>query len=224
MRTNRPVIAASLTALALLTAGCSSTSSTTSAGAGAGSTTPAASTSASSSMTDTMSARPSTGGDMTKPFGAACANVPASGKGSFTGMATDPVATAASNNPLLSTLVAAVGAAGLGDTLNGLKDVTVFAPSNDAFAKIKPADLAALLKNNQELTKILTHHVVPKRLTAADLATGGPFKTVAGDEIKTAGSGESFTIGGGGAKVLCGNVQTANATVYIIDSVLTPGM
>ena len=73
--------------------------------------------------------------DMTAmPFGPGCAAVPADGAGSFSGMATDPVATAASNNPLLSTLVTAVGKAGLGETLNTAKDITVFAPTNDAFA------------------------------------------------------------------------------------------
>ena len=78
---------------------------------------------------------------MAPPFGAACAAVPKDGKGSFTGMATDPVATAASNNPLLSTLVTAVKDAGLVDTLNSAPEVTVFAPTNDAFAKIPAATL-----------------------------------------------------------------------------------
>ena len=71
---------------------------------------------------------------MTEPFGAGCAAVPTTGKGSFDGMSQDPVATAASNNPALSTLVTAVKAAGLVDTLNTTKDITVFAPTNDAFA------------------------------------------------------------------------------------------
>ena len=72
----------------------------------------------------------------TEPFGAACSAVPKTGSGSFDGMSQDPVATAASNNPLLSTLVTAVKKAGLVDTLNSAEDITVFAPTNDAFAKI----------------------------------------------------------------------------------------
>lgn len=69
-------------------------------------------------------------------FGPGCASVPADGAGSFAGMAKDPAATAASNNPALSTLVAAVKAAGLVDTLNGPGPFTIFTPTNDAFAKI----------------------------------------------------------------------------------------
>jgi len=229
MTTKRTVLAAGLSALALCTtAACSSTSSTTTAaGAGAASTPASSSAAASPSMTDTMSASPSmsdsmsASGDMTKPFGTACSAVPATGAGSFTGMAADPVATAASHNPLLSTLVAAVTAAGLGDTLNSAKDITVFAPTNDAFAKIPSADLKKVLADKATLTKILTHHVIGQKLTPADLAKGGPFKTLAGDTVMVKGSGEDFTVADS-AKVLCGNVQTANATVYIIDTVLMP--
>ena len=82
---------------------------------------------------------------MDKPFGPACSAVPKDGAGSFDGMAKDPVATAASNNPALSTLVTAVKQAGLVDTLNNAKDITVFAPTNDAFAKIPKADLDKVL-------------------------------------------------------------------------------
>jgi uncharacterized surface protein with fasciclin (FAS1) repeats len=154
-------------------------------------------------------------------FGPACAAVPKDGAGSFAGMAQDPVATAASNNPVLSTLVAAVKQAGLVDTLNGLKGITVFAPTNDAFAKIPKADLDKVLADKALLTKILTYHVVAKSLTPADLATGN-FETVQKGMLTTMGSGQSFTVGTSGAKVVCGNVKTANATVYIIDSVLMP--
>ena len=95
-----------------------------------------------------------------QPFGAACAAVPKSGKGSFDGMSQDPVATAASNNPLLSTLVRAVTKAGLVDTLNNAKGITVFAPTNDAFAKIDKATLDKVLADKATLTAILTEHVV----------------------------------------------------------------
>ena len=79
------------------------------------------------------------------PTGDGCAAVPTDGAGSFAGMAEDPAATAASNNPLLSTLVTAVGEADLVDTLNGPGPFTIFAPTNDAFAKIPAADLDAVL-------------------------------------------------------------------------------
>ncbi|SNS01362.1 Uncaracterized surface protein containing fasciclin (FAS1) repeats [Streptosporangium subroseum] len=153
------------------------------------------------------------------PFGAACSAVPASGEGSFTGMADDPVATAASNNPLLSTLVTAVQKAGLGDTLNSAEDITVFAPTNDAFAKIPKETLDKVLADKKTLTDILTYHVVQGRKTPADLANGS-FTTLQGGTVTTTGSGEDFKANG--AAVLCGNVSTRNATVYIIDTVLMP--
>ncbi len=154
------------------------------------------------------------------PFGAACSAVPATGAGSLTGMATAPVATAASNNPVLSTLVTAVSAAKLGDTLNGATDITVFAPTNDAFSAMDKATLdAAMADPSGLLSKVLTYHVVAGRLTPETLA--GTHPTLAGPDLTITGSGQSFTVNGK-AMVVCGNVQTANATVYIIDGVLLP--
>jgi uncharacterized surface protein with fasciclin (FAS1) repeats len=153
-------------------------------------------------------------------FGSGCAAVPKDGKGSFNGMATDPVATAAGNNPLLTTLVTAVGAAGLGDTLNTTPDITVFAPVDSAFAKLPPAALkAALADPKGMLTKILTNHVVPGKLSPDMLA--GDHKTLEGGTLKITGSGEAFKVNGSN-NIICGNVPTANATVYIVDGVLLP--
>ena len=154
------------------------------------------------------------------PFGPGCAGVPTEGEGSVEGMADDPVATAASNNPLLKTLVAAVTEAGLGDTLNSAEALTVFAPTDDAFAKIPKKDLNALLADKKALTTVLTHHVVAGKLSPEDVA--GEHETLAGDMITVEGSGEEFTAEG--AAVVCGNVSTANATVYVIDSVMMPAM
>jgi uncharacterized surface protein with fasciclin (FAS1) repeats len=155
------------------------------------------------------------------PFGPGCASVPATGDGSFEGMATAPVATAASANPLLSTLVSAVQAAGLVDTLNSAQDITVFAPSNDAFAKVPAADLQALLANKEMLTQVLTYHVVGQPITPEDLGTAGPFDSLQGAPVEASGSGEEFVVNGA-SNVVCGGVQTSNATVYIVDSVLMP--
>jgi uncharacterized surface protein with fasciclin (FAS1) repeats len=152
-------------------------------------------------------------------FGPGCSSIPSSGAGSFNGMATAPVASAASANPLLKTLVAAVTKAGLVDTLNSAQGITVFAPTDDAFGKIPKKDLNAVLADKATLTKILTYHVVPGQLSPDQLA--GTHKTLEGDQLKVTGSGEDFTVGDG-AKVLCGNIPTANATVYVIDSVLMP--
>jgi uncharacterized surface protein with fasciclin (FAS1) repeats len=155
-------------------------------------------------------------------FGSACAAVPTSGPGSFNGMATAPVASAASANPVLSTLVTAVKKAGLVDTLNSQKAITVFAPTNDAFGKIPPKTLQAVLADKQTLTKILTYHVVAGKLTPDQL--DGTHKTLEGNTLKINGSNPDFKVGADSAAIVCGNVPTANATVYIVDSVLMPKM
>jgi uncharacterized surface protein with fasciclin (FAS1) repeats len=162
----------------------------------------------------------STSGTAMAPFGTGCASVPASGKGSFTGMSTAPVATAASSNPLLSTLVTAVTKAGLVDTLNSAPGITVFAPDNAAFAKIPTATLNSVLGNKAELTKILSYHVVSGHITPAELASGKPIKTLEGSTVMPSKMGSSYEVNS--VPVVCGNVQTANATVYIIGSVLMP--
>ena len=164
----------------------------------------------------------SMGEPMSGPYGALCAAVPTDGEGSVDGMADDPVGTAASNNPLLSTLVAAVTAAELGDTLNSGGPFTVFAPVNSAFDKIDPAALEGVLADTDTLTSILTYHVIPEQLSAADLVAGGTFATVNGGELSFAQVGETIVINGGAAAVQCADVPTANATVFLIDTVLMP--
>ncbi|MFE6889524.1 fasciclin domain-containing protein [Streptomyces sp. NPDC057694] len=181
----------------------------------------ASDSSSSSSSSSKDKASPSEGTSaMSEPFGPGCSSVPKEGSGSFDGMAKDPVATAASNNPALSTLVTAVKKAGLVDTLNNAQNVTVFAPTNDAFAKIPKADLDKVLNDKATLTKILTYHVVGQKLAPKDLANGS-FPTLEKSKLMTSGSGESYKVNGS-ANVVCGNVKTANANVYLIDSVLMP--
>jgi uncharacterized surface protein with fasciclin (FAS1) repeats len=215
------ILAASVAAagLAVGAAACSSSSSTPAASAP---TSSAASTPmpASSSPMASSSAASGAAASTTSDFGPGCASVPKSGAGSFTGMATAPVATAASANPVLSTLVAAVKQAGLVDTLNSADGITVFAPDNAAFAKIPASALKSVLADKPELTKILTYHVVAGRVTPAELASGKTLKTLEGGTVTPAMMGSSYTVNG--ASVVCGNVQTSNATVYIISSVLMP--
>jgi uncharacterized surface protein with fasciclin (FAS1) repeats len=146
-----------------------------------------------------------------EPFGPACSSVPKDGAGSFDGMAKDPVATAASDNPALSTLVTAVKKAGLVDTLNNAGNITVFAPTNDAFAKIPEADLNKVLADKAMLTKVLTYHVVGQELAPQDLEQGS-FETLEESQLTTSGSDESYKVNDS-AKVVCGNVKTANANV-----------
>jgi uncharacterized surface protein with fasciclin (FAS1) repeats len=144
------------------------------------------------------------------------------GDGSIEGMSMDPVAVAASNNPLLTTLVAAVSGqlnpdVDLVDTLNG-DEFTVFAPVDDAFAKIDPATIETLKTDSATLSSILTYHVVPGQIEPADIE--GMHTTVQGADLEVTGSGDDWMVND--AKVICGGVQTANATVYLIDSVLMP--
>ncbi len=169
----------------------------------------------------TMAAPTSAAAMSDAPFGAGCAAVPTdpANAGSFTAMAKVPVGTAAAGNPVLKTLVTAAKQANLVDTLNTLPAGTVFAPTDAAFAKIPQADLAKVLADNKTLTGILTYHVIGEKLTPAQLA--GTHKTVQGTELTVTGSGTSFTVNGA-SMVICGNVQTANAVVYIIDTVLMP--
>ena len=211
-RTRIAAFAAAAT-LPFIIVGCSSSSSTAPAAA------PMTPTMAPTMAPTTAAPSPTMANAAAQTFGAGCAAVPTSGPGSFSGMVTAPVASAASANPVLSTLVVAVKAAGLVDTLNSAQNITVFAPANSAFAKIPAMDLKSVLANKAELTKILTYHVVAGKLTPAQLA--GTHKTLEGGTIKIAGSGSDFTVNGT-AKIVCGNVPTANATVYIIDSVLMP--
>jgi uncharacterized surface protein with fasciclin (FAS1) repeats len=162
---------------------------------------------------------PSATADASAPFGPGCAGLPASGPGSAEAIADQPVASAASQNPQLSTLVSAVTAAGLADTLNNANGITVFAPTNDAFAKIPDATLKSVLADKKALTNILTYHVVPEQPSSADLAQGS-FKTLQGGTITTAASGETITAND--ARVVCGNLKTSNAVVHVIDTVLIP--
>jgi uncharacterized surface protein with fasciclin (FAS1) repeats len=145
-----------------------------------------------------------------------------SGAGSVEGMALDPVAVAASNNPLLTTLTSAVSGklnpkVNLVDTLNG-GEFTVFAPVDEAFAKIDPATIETLKTDDALLSKILTYHVVPGQITPDKIA--GTHATVQGGSVTVTGSGDTLKVDD--ANVICGGVKTKNATVYLIDSVLMP--
>ncbi|GAA2175458.1 cell surface glycolipoprotein Mpt83 [Arthrobacter parietis] len=147
------------------------------------------------------------------------------GDGSVAGMAQDPVATAASNNPLLTQLTAAVSGGinpdvDLVDTLNGSEALTVFAPVDDAFEALDAATVEALQTDADLLSGILTYHVVEGQLAPDEVA--GTHTTLNGAELTVEGEGDSITVGEEGAAVICGGVQTANATVYLIDSILMP--
>lgn len=222
-RTQRKAIAAAgLSAVAILgVAACSSDSSSEASSSSA--------SAASSSASATTSAAPATSA-MADPaaslVGNGCAayaeQVP-SGPGSVAGMAQDPVAVAASNNPMLTTLTSALSGklnpnVNLVETLNGNPGLTVFAPTDEAFAKIDPATIETLKTDSDLLTKILTYHVVEGQASPA--AVVGEHKTLEGGSVSVTGSGADLKVNDAG--LVCGGVKTANATVYMIDTVLMP--
>jgi uncharacterized surface protein with fasciclin (FAS1) repeats len=190
------------------------------------SSTTSSSSSSTTSSSPSMSSSSSSAMAMSGPVGPGCAAYAAanaSGPASVDGMAADPLATAASNNPLLKTLTAAVSGqlnpqVNLVNDLNG-GEFTVFAPVDEAFAKVDPATIESLKTDSATLQKILTYHVVQGRI--APDAIVGTHKTLEGGDVTVAGTPEALTVNGG-TNVICGGVSTANATVYLVDSVLMP--
>jgi uncharacterized surface protein with fasciclin (FAS1) repeats len=144
-------------------------------------------------------------------------------EGTLSGMTDDPVATAASNNPVLTTLVTAVGEAGLVDTLNSADALTVFAPTDCAFAALDAGTLeAALADPTGLLTNVLGFHVVAgEQLDAAALSGRTEVETFSGATLPITVDGETITVGGQ-AEVVVPDIQTANATVHLIDNVMLP--
>jgi uncharacterized surface protein with fasciclin (FAS1) repeats len=206
--------AAGMAAAAVLFTGCSSTSSTATS-------TSSATEAATSSMATTTAAAPAAAG----PVGPGCAGyvekVP-TGPGSVAGMAAANVTAATANNPLLTTLNSALSGklnpnVNLIETLNG-GQFTVFAPTDDAFAKIDPATIEKLKTDKDLLTSILTYHVVPGQAAPAQVV--GEHKTVQGATLNVTGSGDALKVND--ANVVCGGVATTNAQVYLIDTVLMP--
>ncbi len=204
--------------LSLTACGGSATTSGSSAPAAA----PSASSAAPSASASASAGAMDPAANLVGPGCAAYAEQVPTGAGSVEGMALDPVAVAASNNPILTTLTAAVSGklnpkVDLVDTLNG-GEFTVFAPVDDAFAKIDAATIETLKTDDALLSKILTYHVVPGQITPDKIA--GTHATVQGGSVTVGGSGDNLKVDD--ASVICGGVQTKNATVYLIDSVLMP--
>ncbi|EME60951.1 fasciclin domain-containing protein [Amycolatopsis decaplanina] len=211
----RVTLAAGLAAFALMGAACGNDTASNNAAS-----TPAPSSSAMQQPSSSAMADPAK--DLVGPGCAGYAEKVPSGPGSVAGMSADPVAVAASNNPLLKTLVSAVSGklnpkVDLVSTLNG-SEFTVFAPVDDAFAKIDAATIEKLKTDDALLTKILTYHVVPGQI-APDKIVGDQTSVEKG-VVKVTGTKDALKVND--ANVICGGVHTANATVYLIDSVLMP--
>ena len=134
------------------------------------------------------------------------------------------IAVTAGASPALSTLFAAVKAAGLAGTLSGEGDFTVFAPVDEAFAKLPAGTIPTLLKpeNKDQLAAILLRHVLPNRINAADIPRGSTkVKTVGGEEIEVInnGSGVSIRSSAGSARVIKTDIMTSNGVVHLVDTV-----
>ncbi|WP_104175359.1 fasciclin domain-containing protein [Arthrobacter sp. Y81] len=212
---------AGVAAAALLSLTACGGSATTANSSSAPASTPSASSMA-PSPSASSSAAMDPAANLVGPGCAGYAEQVPDGAGSVAGMALDPVAVAASNNPLLKTLTAAVSGklnpkVDLVDTLNG-SEFTVFAPVDDAFAKIDAATIETLKTDDALLSKILTYHVVPGQITPDKIV--GTHKTVQGGSVTVTGTKDALKVDD--ASVICGGVKTANATVYLVDSVLMP--
>lgn len=227
MRTKKPwlTLLALLATLSLVAAACGDDEDTATDTGDDTEQTTAADEGSDDTMADegTDSTMADEGSEMAEPVGDACSAIPADGEGSSAGMADDTAGTAASNNPILSTLVDAVTAADLVDALNTPDaEYTIFAPANDAFSKIPAEDLDAVLADTELLTDILTYHVYDGgKMDIDQLAEAGELTMLNGDTVEIAADGDTLTVNGE-SMVVCGNVTTSNATVHIIDTVLMP--
>ncbi len=231
------LVAGAAIAVSLAACGTSSTAATSSSSAASAAASSAAPMSSSAMTSEAMPSSEMSSGAMSSGsmaadgaaaatlVGPGCAAYAAQvpdGAGSVGGMALDTVTTAASNNPLLTTLTAAVSGkvnpgVDLVNTLNS-GEFTVFAPVDSAFAKVDAATMTTLTTDSALLSKILTYHVVPGKLSPSEIVGSHP--TAEGGTVTVTGSGDNLKVND--ANVICGGVQTKNATVYLIDSVLTP--
>ncbi len=219
IKTQRLASVAAMAVLAVSMTACSGSSSSSSNGNVPAA--PAPNSSAAAAASDGVT----TPADV---FGAACSQLPqGTSPGGLEAMGPQKVATAASTNPLLTTLVTAVKAAGLVDSLNSQTAISVFAPSNGAFDDLKKAvgdaKFTALLGSPGELTRVLAYHVIPTRMDRAGMVSAGSVTTLAGGTLQIKDAGPTITVtdgSGATANVLCGNIPTANATVFVIDKVL----
>jgi len=150
-------------------------------------------------------------------FGTECDKVSAGG---YRALAREPVATATSHDPELSELTHAIRVAGLTTTLNAAKSVTVFAPDDNAFAGIGTGNVSTLMASRSDLARVLENHIVTGRVTPRDLASGVPLTAISGSTLHPAKADGLYQIDN--ATVVCGNVKTANATIYVINKVLVP--
>lgn len=206
-RTGALAVAAIAAVVALTAAGCGSSGTSGSGASGAGATHHPMAGHSHHPMAEAAT------------IGSDCGMIPATGMGSVHGMSMDPVVTAATHNPLLTSFAADAKAAGLTTDLNSMHAITVFAPANSAFSKLSSHDMA-MMHSTSELAMVLKYHVVDGRVTPAQLTSGMTVKTLQGGSLKLSKMGSVYEVNS--ADVLCGNIQAANATIYVISKVLMP--
>lgn len=223
-RTNLLRILGLVLALGLVTAACSSDDNGDSASSDSTTATTQAGDSSDSTMgTDDTAAEDVDSTTICDTEGLVDAVESGPDQGTLAGMTDDPVGTAASSNPVLTTLVSAVTAADLVDTLNSAEALTVFAPTDCAFAEFDQETLQAAMDDPTGLlTTVLGFHVIPERLSSEDLAGMTELTTFTGETLPIEVDGDTITLNDGGATVQVPDIETANATVYLIDSVMVP--
>jgi uncharacterized surface protein with fasciclin (FAS1) repeats len=209
-------VSAAVIGIGMAVAGCSSgghsTATTATGHKAVGSTKPASNHSpmAASSATPAM----------TGTVGYACKKLPATGTGSLHAMMSEPTGTAISHNPQLTELARGIDKAGLTTMLNSATTITVFAPDDAALRALGSGNLKTLMANKTDLVKLLEYHMVKSQVTPADFAARTTLTTLVGLPARPAKSGTDYRVNT--ALVTCGNIHTANGTVYIIDKVLIP--
>jgi hypothetical protein len=151
--------------------------------------------------------------------GAHCGFIPVRGPGSFSSLRGQRAATATSSNPQLSVFSSAIRTASLDSELNQMRSFTLFIPTNTAFAALSKSDIN-FLHNPAHLVAVVRRQVVPAKITPAQIARGGSVATLSGGRLMLARTGKVYRVNH--ATVLCGNIKTANGTLYVIDQVLLP--
>lgn len=153
-------------------------------------------------------------------FGPGCADFPDTGPGSLSAMAGRPLSTAIADNPLLGRLAEVLERSGLGSDLDTADDMTLFAPTDDAFDTYPAAEIQDLLDSPDGPAHLLGHHVVLGEFGSTDL-DGGSFDNLNGDRVHATEDEGEYTVDGY-APVVCADVRTANATVHVVGMLLIP--
>jgi uncharacterized surface protein with fasciclin (FAS1) repeats len=155
----------------------------------------------------------------TAHIGTGCGFFPVHGAGSFGAMSSQRAATAASGNRQLSVFSSAIRTAALRGELNRMRSFTLFIPVNGAFTTLSKVQLN-FLRDRAHLVEVVRRQVVPHTVTPAQIARGGSVVTLSGARLALARQGRAYRVSR--ATVLCGNIKTANGTLYVIDKVLLP--